>query len=170
MRIFTAPAETPIGILQLSCREEGVCRIAFTGESAIPSDFPATGSPGDAPSLAEHRWIREARKQLAEYFQQKRRKFVLPLTLEGTAFQESVWNAILKVPYGTTLSYRELAARIGRPEAVRAVGAAVGSNPIPIIVPCHRTLGSNGRLTGFAGGLKVKERLLELEGSRIPFG
>lgn len=95
---------------------------------------------------------------------------MLPLSLEGTAFQESVWNAILKVPYGTTLSYRELAARIGRPEAVRAVGAAVGSNPIPIIVPCHRILGSNGRLTGFAGGLKVKERLLELEGSRIPFG
>lgn len=92
------------------------------------------------------------------------------MALEGTDFQKSVWNAIVQIPYGTTLSYRELAARIGRPEAVRAVGGAVGANPVPIVVPCHRVLGSDGKLTGFAGGLNVKERLLELEGARIPFG
>lgn len=170
MRILTEPAETPIGILQLSCREEGICRIAFPGGPAFSPGNPATRSSGNGPGPAERRWVRETRKQLAEYFERMRREFQLPLALEGTDFQKSVWNAIVKIPYGTTLSYRELAARIGRPEAVRAVGGAVGANPVPIVVPCHRVLGSDGKLTGFAGGLNVKERLLELEGARIPFG
>jgi methylated-DNA-[protein]-cysteine S-methyltransferase len=104
-----------------------------------------------------------ARKQLDEYFSGKRKDFDLPLSLGGTDFQVSVLKALLEIPYGETRSYGAIAKRIGRPRAVRAVGAANGRNPIPIIVPCHRVIGSSGDLTGFGGGLDTKEALLRLE-------
>ena len=102
--------------------------------------------------------------QLAEYFAGHRRAFDLELSMSGTDFQMSVWNELQTIPLGETVSYRELAGRIGRPRAVRAVGQANGRNPIPIVVPCHRVIGADGRLTGFGGGVDVKRRLLELEG------
>ena len=105
------------------------------------------------------------RAQLGEYFAGRRRTFDLPLTPEGTTFQCSVWMALRAIPYGATISYRALAERIGRPSAMRAVGAANGRNPLPIVVPCHRVIGADGSLTGFGGGLPTKRFLLELEGA-----
>ena len=107
--------------------------------------------------------IEEAQKELAEYFEGKRRTFDLPLAFAGTDFQKSVWQALQKIGYGETVSYGELARRIGRPKAVRAVGVAVGENPFSIIVPCHRIVGADGSLTGYGGGFEAKKFLLGLE-------
>jgi methylated-DNA-[protein]-cysteine S-methyltransferase len=107
--------------------------------------------------------IGEARRQLDAYFRRELRVFTLPLRPRGTEFQRLVWNALASIRYGATVSYRELAERIGRPTAIRAVGAANGANPIPIIVPCHRVIGSGGALTGYGGGLPAKAALLALE-------
>ena len=104
--------------------------------------------------------------QLDGYFAAERKEFDLPLLPAGTAFQESVWNALTKIPYGETWSYGQLAAHIGRPKASRAVGAANGMNPIPVIIPCHRVIGSSGKLTGFGGGIETKQYLLGLENDR----
>lgn len=105
-------------------------------------------------------------QQLDEYFAGERRDFDLDLQPDGTAFQKAVWDALRDIPYGETASYGDIARRIGRPKAVRAVGAANGLNPIPIIIPCHRVIGANGKLTGYGGGLPVKEKLLSLEANQ----
>ena len=107
--------------------------------------------------------FKEVIRQLQAYFEGKLKDFDVPLILEGTEFQLLVWSNLRQIPYGETVSYGQLARRIGSPEAARAVGLANGSNPIPIIIPCHRVIGSNGDLTGFGGGLPVKKKLLELE-------
>ncbi|MBE0570339.1 MAG: methylated-DNA--[protein]-cysteine S-methyltransferase [Ignavibacteriaceae bacterium] len=103
--------------------------------------------------------------QLEEYFNRTRKGFDLPLELLGTEFQKKVWNELIKIPYGETISYGELANRMGDKNLMRAVASANGANPIPIIIPCHRVIGANGSLTGYGGGLDVKQKLLELEGS-----
>lgn len=108
----------------------------------------------------------EARKQLEAYFDKKLREFNLPIKICGTAFQQSVYNELLKIPYGDTASYKDIAYRIGSPKAMRAVGNANNKNKIPIIIPCHRVIGSNGNLIGYAGGLNIKEYLLKLENSK----
>jgi methylated-DNA-[protein]-cysteine S-methyltransferase len=108
--------------------------------------------------------VREAREQLLAYFAGERRAFDLPLLPSGTPFQQQVWNALREIPFGATRSYRDIALRIGNPNGVRAVGAANGRNPLPIIVPCHRVIGSDGSMTGFGGGLPVKQFLLVHEG------
>jgi methylated-DNA-[protein]-cysteine S-methyltransferase len=110
----------------------------------------------------------EAAKQLTEYFDGKRRDFNLKLSPKGTEFQRAVWNELLAIPYGQTRSYLQIAVSLGKPTATRAVGAANGANPIPIIVPCHRVIGADGSLTGFGGGLDIKRKLLELEGLLSP--
>ncbi|HEU4887505.1 MAG TPA: methylated-DNA--[protein]-cysteine S-methyltransferase [Thermoanaerobaculia bacterium] len=106
-------------------------------------------------------------RQINEYFAGKRQAFELELAPRGTAFQLAVWNALREIPYGDTISYAELARRIGKPAAVRAVGAANGANPIPVIIPCHRVIGSNGSLTGYGGGIERKQWLLAHEGRRL---
>jgi methylated-DNA-[protein]-cysteine S-methyltransferase len=111
--------------------------------------------------------FKEVRRQLEAYFSGKLREFELPLAMEGTDFQLCVWNALRTIPYGETISYAQLATRIGNPKAVRAVGLANGCNPIPIIVPCHRVIGSDGSLTGFGGGLPTKQKLLDLESKQL---
>ena len=111
----------------------------------------------------------EARRQLDDYFAGTRRDFDLPLSPRGTEFQRNVWRTLAAIPYGSTWSYRDLAQRIGRPAAMRAVGAANGRNPLPIVLPCHRVIGADGSLTGFGGGLPTKAFLLRLEGS-LPEG
>jgi len=123
---------------------------------AIPSDWSADAKPFAA-----------AIAQLREYFAGHRRVFDLPLAPRGTAFQRQVWNALTRIPYGETASYGEIAQRIGRASASRAVGLANGANPLPIIVPCHRVIGADGSLTGFGGGLDIKRRLLALEGASV---
>jgi methylated-DNA-[protein]-cysteine S-methyltransferase len=109
----------------------------------------------------------EVIRQLQSYFAGERKNFDLSLSLEGTDFQKTVWTALRKIPYGETISYKELAEMIDKPKAVRAVGAANGANPIPIIIPCHRVIGNDGSLTGFGGGLPLKKRLLELESQQL---
>jgi methylated-DNA-[protein]-cysteine S-methyltransferase len=107
--------------------------------------------------------LRETERQLNDYFAGKLKEFSLKFDSSGTDFQRKVWRALAAIPFGETLSYREIAQQIGRPEAARAVGAAIGRNPVSIIVPCHRVIGSNGKLTGFAGGVETKAALLKLE-------
>ncbi len=109
--------------------------------------------------------LRAAEAQLREYFAGARTRFALPLAPQGTPFQLGVWQELARIPYGATISYAELAQRVGKPTAMRAVGAANGRNPLPIVLPCHRVIGADGSLTGFGGGLPVKEFLLRLEGA-----
>jgi len=152
MTIFTI-LDSPIGPLGVTKNEEG----AIT-EITFRPKFDARASGG----------FDDVAKQLDEYFAGKRKTFDLPLAPKGTPFQLSVWNELLAIPYGSTRSYQEVANAIGRPAATRAVGAANGANPIPIVVPCHRVIGANGSLTGFGGGIDVKRRLLALEaGERL---
>jgi len=147
--------ETPIGELLLAGDDRALAVVGFP-EGSMRRD-------------PEHDWIynekpfAEAMRQLGEYFDGRRREFDLPLKLDGTEFQLQVLEELKKIPYGETTSYAAIAERIGRPRAVRAVGAANGRNPIPIIVPCHRVIGKSGDLTGFGGGLGTKEALLRLE-------
>ena len=115
----------------------------------------------------DHSAFLEVVDQLQSYFAGERKNFELPLVLEGTDFQKRVWTALQKIPYGETISYKKLAETVGSPKAVRAVGAANGANPIPIILPCHRVIGHDGSLTGFGGGLPLKKRLIELESHQL---
>lgn len=146
---------TPVGCLLLAGDEGGLRTISFQD-----------GSHPVRPAVEWRRTkepFREAIAQLDAYFAGKLRRFELPLAAEGTPFQREVWSALRTIPYGQTVSYRELACRLGRPLASRAVGAANGRNPIPIVIPCHRVVGADGSLTGFGGGLEIKRRLLALE-------
>lgn len=141
---------SPVGLLRLAAREEGLCRIEFLRDSAPGKDRP-------------HALLGEAARQLDEYFAGQRRTFDLPLCPSGTAFQRQVWQALRAIPYGETRSYAQIAAAVGRPRACRAVGMANHRNPLPIVVPCHRVIGAGGALTGYAGGLEIKKQLLALE-------
>jgi methylated-DNA-[protein]-cysteine S-methyltransferase len=148
--------DSPIGTLLVAGDEAGVRRI----------EFPKNGKPGrPQPDWQESSKgpVSEAVRQLREYFTGRRTEFDLPLAPEGTPFQLGVWRHLRDIPYGETISYGELARRVGNPKASRAVGAANGANPLPIVVPCHRVIGANGKLTGFGGGLPTKEALLALE-------
>jgi methylated-DNA-[protein]-cysteine S-methyltransferase len=149
--------ESPIGSICIIATDRGIRRIEFL--DALP-ERPAHGECSDATG---QRHVARAKEQLAEYFASERRIFDLPLDLPGTPFQRSVWDCVRRVPYGQTISYRALAAAAARPAAIRAAGAANGANPIAIVIPCHRIIGSNGSLTGYAGGLARKRYLLDLE-------
>ena len=155
MSMYYCYVESPIGELLLAGDADGLSYIGFPKGSMRrepESDWIFNEKP-----------LEDARRQLSEYFAGERRRFDLPLRLSGTDFQVSVLQALQEIPYGETVSYGEIARRIGRPKAVRAVGAANGRNPLPIVVPCHRVIGSTGDLTGFGGGLDTKEALLRLE-------
>jgi methylated-DNA-[protein]-cysteine S-methyltransferase len=155
MTMYYCYIESPIGDLLLAGDADGLSYIGFPKGSMRrepESDWIFNEKP-----------LEDARRQLSEYFAGERRCFDLPLRLSGTEFQVSVLQALQEIPYGETVSYGEIARRIGRPKAVRAVGAANGRNPLPIVVPCHRVIGSTGDLTGFGGGLDTKEALLRLE-------
>jgi methylated-DNA-[protein]-cysteine S-methyltransferase len=149
--------DSPVGELKLIASDAGLAAILW--EDDDPRRVPLDACD-EAP---EHPVLVEAERQLREYFKGRRTSFSLPLDFRGTEFQKRVWEALLTIPYGETRSYGQVAAQIGRAGAARAVGAANGKNPISIIAPCHRVVGSTGKLTGFAGGLEVKERLLALE-------
>jgi methylated-DNA-[protein]-cysteine S-methyltransferase len=148
--------DSPLGPLKLVASDKGLAAILWHDEN--PSVLHR--SPVEDP---DHPVLVETARQLRAYFAGKLRRFSLPLDFQGTAFQQSVWQALLTIPFGATRSYAEIARQIGRPQAVRAVGAANGRNPISIVAPCHRVIGSNGALTGYAGGLAAKQHLLGLE-------
>lgn len=157
--IVQAHYESPLGPMIVAATARGIAGVWFEGQRHLP-DCSAW------PVQPDHPLLRQAVRQLDDYFAGTRVAFDLPLDLQGgTAFQRSVWQALLSIPRGGTTSYGNLSQRIGQPAAVRAVGAAVGRNPVSIVVPCHRVLGSNGSLTGYAGGLERKGALLRLEGA-----
>ena len=150
---------SPIGELVITASDCGLTAVWFPGKG------PIAAAPSDDGGAPAHAVLARASEQLAEYFAGTRTTFDLPLDAGGTAFEQRVWEALGTIPYGTTTSYGELARRLGDVRATRAVGAANGKNPIPIIVPCHRVIGANGALTGFGGGLDRKRWLLEHEGA-----
>lgn len=151
--------ESPVGRLLIAADAKGLRQVLFAaGRSEVA---PRPGWREDATGLGE------AVRQLRAYFEGRLRAFDLPLAPEGTPFQQRVWRELLNIPYGETISYGELARRVGNPAASRAVGLANGANPISIVIPCHRVIGSNGKLTGYGGGLKNKEWLLALEQGQL---
>ena len=157
---------SPLGVIAIAATPQGLTGLWFIdNQRYLP---PKLSGPAAWPDDAAHPVLKQARQQLGEYFAGQRRQFDVPLDLRcGTAFQQSVWQALLGIPQGETISYGEVSRRIGNPAAVRAVGGAVGRNPVSIIVPCHRVMGSNGTLTGYGGGLTRKTALLRLEGARL---
>ena len=150
---------SPVGKLKLVASDHGLAAVLWE------NDNPSRVRLGETTEDNSHPVLLETERQLKDYFDGKRTSFSLELDLVGTAFQKNVWEALLGIPLGETRSYGQLAKQLGKPRATRAVGAANGRNPISIIVPCHRVIGSNGKLTGFAGGLGIKEHLLRLEKS-----
>ncbi|HEY53907.1 MAG TPA: methylated-DNA--[protein]-cysteine S-methyltransferase [Caldilineae bacterium] len=145
--------ESPIGLIELGGTAEALTTVAFVAQRRSGAESNAV--------------VDEARRQLAEYFAGERRGFDAPLALRGSEFQLAVWNQLLSIPFGQMVSYQDIADALGKPQAVRAVGAANGQNPIAIIVPCHRVVGSNGKLVGYGGGLWRKEWLLRHEGALL---
>ena len=146
---FERVIDTPIGKLTLCADETGICELKFGMQSTRTDDVSM---------------LDQAQQELEEYFAGRRKLFSVPLSIHGTPFQESVWRALIEVPYGETISYGELARRVNNPKACRAVGMANHVNRIPIFIPCHRVVGANGKLTGYAGGLEIKRMLLKTEG------
>jgi methylated-DNA-[protein]-cysteine S-methyltransferase len=157
MSLHSKTIDSPVGKLKLAASEKGL--VAILWENDAPQRVRLNGlvESKTNPVLAE------TERQLSEYFSGRRRKFTVPLDLRGTPFQRNVWEALLAIPFGETRSYGELARQLGNSQAARAVGAATGRNPVSIVVPCHRLIGASGKLTGFAGGLDAKMRLLALE-------
>ena len=154
-----ATYDSPMGTMLLAASDRGLAGVWFVGQRHGPDSSGWRADP-------EHPVLRQAIAQLQAYFAGERQEFDLPLDLQaGTPFQQSVWDALRRIPRGGTTSYAELARRLGRPQAARAIGAAVGRNPVSVVVPCHRVLGTGGALTGYAGGLERKTALLQLEGA-----
>ncbi|MBF0526134.1 MAG: methylated-DNA--[protein]-cysteine S-methyltransferase [Deltaproteobacteria bacterium] len=162
--IYYSTLDTPIGRIFIGSTDQGVCEISL--DASGWDDFTdklhkSSGAPAIHPAGPRHD---DVRRQLSEYFSRQRRVFEIALDVTGTAFQKRVWRALTTIPYGETWSYRQVAAVCGQPQAFRAVGQANRVNPVPIVVPCHRVIGANGTLTGYAGGLEIKKALLALEG------
>jgi methylated-DNA-[protein]-cysteine S-methyltransferase len=158
MSTYFTHIDSPVGPLLIAASDEGLHAIGFHAarrDVARGHDWREGG----------HALLDAARRQLGEYFEGRRTVFDLALAPRGTPFQREVWRGLAGIPYGLTISYAELARRVGRPAASRAVGAANGRNPLPIVLPCHRVIGTDGSLVGFGGGLAVKRFLLELEGA-----
>ena len=162
LRSITAQSHiaSPLGTILLARTERGLAGAWFAGQKHHPPEL-------DAPERADDPLLGEASRQLGEYFAQERHGFDVPLDLQGTGFQRAVWRALLVIAPGATRSYGQIARDLGVPAASRAVGAAVGRNPVSVIVPCHRVVGSAGALTGYAGGLERKASLLRIEAERV---
>ena len=161
------PIETSIGRFRAVFSERGLVRLDFPGDAMTPHPGPPPqpGVPGRSVDLVGWEGGRETalERELNDYLEGRLRRFTVPLDLRGTAFQREVWGRVLEIPYGGTRTYAEVAGAVGRPRAARAVGAANGANPMPILVPCHRLVGASGSLTGYGGGVALKRWLLALE-------
>ena len=165
MSLASKVIPSPVGGLRLIASDEGLAAILWDNDGPRPVYL------ADLVEHPTHPTLLCTEKELNEYFARKRKVFSVSLDMRGTYFQKQVWEALLAIPFGETRSYGQIANQLGNPKATRAVGAANGQNPIPIIVPCHRVIGANGKLTGFGGGLEMKDQLLALEGSgRTLFG
>lgn len=159
MKLAFMEMASPVGTLKLVANDTALVAVLWENEN------PKRVRLAELIEQTHHPILLETQKQLSEYFAGKRQQFDLPLDFEGTEFQQKVWQALLTIPFGETRSYRDIAEQVGNVKAVRAVGAANGKNPISIIAPCHRVVGVNGKLVGFAGGLDNKDILLKLESS-----
>ena len=157
--VYYTTFESPVGPLLLAGDSNALRRVSFESSKLLATH--------QADWKQNRAAFAEVIRQLQAYFRGELKVFDVPLAMEGTEFQLRVWKALRAIPYGETISYAQLAERIGNPKAVRAVGLANGRNPIPIIVPCHRVVGSDGSLTGFGGGLSTKKKLLELENKQL---
>lgn len=157
MKLVYRIMDSPVGKLKLVASDKGLVAILWE------NDTPRRVRLSELVEDKQHPVLCETERQLGEYFEGRRKSFSLKLDMRGTLFQNEVWEALLAIPFGETRSYGQLAKQLGNPKATRAVGAANGRNPISIVVPCHRVIGSSGKLTGFAGGLDTKAYLLELE-------
>jgi methylated-DNA-[protein]-cysteine S-methyltransferase len=157
MPLYCKQVASTVGSLRLVASDAGLVAILW------PDDSPRRVPLSEMREVDGHSLLLQAEEQLAEYFAKRRTVFTVPLDLRGTTFQRSVWQALLSIRFGETRTYSQIAAELGNAKATRAVGAANGRNPVSIIVPCHRVIGTSGKLTGFAGGLDVKARLLALE-------
>lgn len=152
--------------LYVAATEKGLCYVSSPGHSseefasAIHKRLPAAELKENIEALQPYI------EELHEYFSGKRQAFSIPVDVKGTPFQEAIWQALMDIPYGQTLSYSDIAHKIGKPAAVRAVGTAIGANPVLITVPCHRVIGKNGAITGYRGGTEMKQYLLDLEGKK----
>jgi O-6-methylguanine DNA methyltransferase len=162
--VSRAEIETSIGPLALYGTAAGLMAIVFPRHSRLAVEAWLDRVIGEARIVDDREAHEEAISQLTDYFAGTRRTFDLELDVRGTVFQQRVWQAVAAVPYGQTRSYADVARATGNPKAVRAVGAANGANPLPLVIPCHRIIGSSGGLHGYGGGLDVKARLLEIEG------
>ncbi|MFW1857934.1 methylated-DNA--[protein]-cysteine S-methyltransferase [Acinetobacter defluvii] len=157
MKLAYIEMASPVGILKLVAQDAALVAVLWEHEN------PKRVRLAELIEDIQHPILLETQKQLNEYFAGQRQKFEVPLCFEGTEFQQKVWRALLTIPFGETRSYKQIAEQIGNVKAVRAVGAANGKNPISIIAPCHRVVGANGKLVGFAGGLENKDILLKIE-------
>lgn len=157
MKLVYTAVDSPVGKLKLVASDNGLVAILWEKEK------PNRVRLGEMVEEPRHSVLVESVRQLKQYFAGKRNEFDIPLDMRGTEFQRNVWGALLAIPLGETRTYAQIAKQLGNPTATRAVGAAIGRNPLSIIAPCHRVLGSSGKLTGFAGGLETKARLLEHE-------
>ncbi|WP_059102874.1 methylated-DNA--[protein]-cysteine S-methyltransferase [Shouchella shacheensis] len=163
---FVSETESPLGTLTIVTTERGICHLHFgpINEASLNAKLKKMGLKPDWTYCTERTSL--ACKQLHEYFNGTRSQFDIDIDLHGSPFQKKVWEALRQIEYGETRSYKEIAQEIGAPKAVRAVGGANNRNPIPIIIPCHRVIGSNGAMVGYGGGVKKKELLLNLEGCK----
>lgn len=155
-KIFSITFNSPIGIISLKGTEKGICKLSISKAHYRQDLYAETKNIQPL--------IRKSLKQLKEYFQGKRKAFTMPFDLlNGTEFEKKVWNALLEIPYGSTSTYKLIAIKIGKPKTCRAVGNAVGKNPIPVIIPCHRVIRKDKKLGGFSSGIEIKKKLLKLE-------
>ena len=157
MQLVYMYMDSPVGALKLVAHDQALVAVMWDNEDHKRVRL------AELVEDRQHPMLHKVKQQLQEYFAGQRQQFDLPLDFQGTAFQQQVWQALLSIPYGETRSYKEIAVQLGNEKAVRAVGAANGKNPISIIAPCHRVVGANGKLVGFAGGLENKDVLLKLE-------
>jgi methylated-DNA-[protein]-cysteine S-methyltransferase len=162
MQLVYMYMDSPVGALKLVAHDQALVAVMWDNEDHKRVRL------AELVEDRQHPMLHKVKQQLEEYFAGQRQQFDLPLDFQGTAFQQQVWQALLSIPYGETRSYKEIAVQLGNEKAVRAVGAANGKNPISIIAPCHRVIGSSRALVGFAGGLDKKQILLSLEQSQIP--
>lgn len=162
MQLVYMYMDSPVGALKLVAHDQALVAVMWDNEDHKRVRL------AELIEDRQHPMLHKVKQQLEEYFAGQRQQFDLPLDFQGTAFQQQVWQALLSIPYGETRTYKEIAVQLGNEKAVRAVGAANGKNPISIIAPCHRVIGSSGTLVGFAGGLDKKQILLSLEQSQIP--
>jgi len=169
--IFTTQLQTPLGAMLAGASAEGICILEFTDRQTLEAQVRrVTHLLGGEIHAGQSSHLEQLKAELDEYFAGQRRAFRVPLVRPGTAFQQAVWDLLCQIPYGETRTYQQIARQLNRPDSARAVGAANAINPIAIVVPCHRLVGSGGSLTGYGGGIWRKQRLLEFEKSGIIIG